>query len=798
MTNNDISGLTQITNTKLNELTQAIQQLVTAVANQPPQEVNPVTLEGKLEGVPFTVVVNTQTKTVEGQVEPVVAPVVVEPVVAPVVVEPVVEPVVTAPEPVVVEPVTTQNTVVLNNQQPNKISNYPLQIGRAFVSGEIKSGSVPALQYNNTVLQTQADIKNRWPDGSVKFAILTAVIPELLPNTKQTVHIVSQMPVSGGNSDANRLLDPALDFDVTLKFSGNITSTVSVRDMISANKYSVWSTGVVSTTWIFADHETKQFDVGTDTNCNIRPVIHVQLWEALKCYRVRVIFENSDTSKLQSQNYSVTITSGLNATQQYVSDTLTHCVGGRWTHEFWHNTLIPVVGINHNLNYLKQTQLLPNYDTSITLDPKTESNYVTRWNSSKTKKPFGIPADNTWESGTCGFWNKTMPMTGGRGDIGLFPDWHVAALYSDNGELQNVVKLNADLAGAWGMCFRTGQPNKTFDKNNSVAALGRVVTRDSHPTMFLFDNNQYMNSWAAAADRWTVLTPTANPNGWSHDCSHQPDPWYISYLLTGDYWYLEQLQFWASWGLFITNTGNSAWASGRSGSDAVIQDQIRGQAWCLRTRARCGIISPDGSPERQYFMRTTEQALRFWEGKLISTGKDPIRAWWATNYPLVPNPQTDNPLRFWGKGVNAANPPVDDVSTSEAPWMNFMLLQTLGHVKELGYSSDELIAWWAPGWIDLVNNHDARHLADYRIPVLKNTGELYKSWTDVFDGWKNWVSNWDNNLNDLTHGYSIFAIAAYSYLKDQPGGDKAWDWIYTNGYLKANWKTNPKMAILPR
>ncbi|HEV2099449.1 MAG TPA: hypothetical protein VGR45_11060, partial [Stellaceae bacterium] len=54
-------------------------------------------------------------------------------------------------------------------------SDYPLQFGRPFMDNEIPD--FPQVLLNGTSVLTQADVKNRYPDGSVKFAVISLVIP---------------------------------------------------------------------------------------------------------------------------------------------------------------------------------------------------------------------------------------------------------------------------------------------------------------------------------------------------------------------------------------------------------------------------------------------------------------------------------------------------------------------------------------------------------------------------------------------------------------------------------------------
>jgi hypothetical protein len=584
------------------------------------------------------------------------------------------------------------------------------------------------------------------------------------------------------------MLEAAPDFDIALQFSGGINARVSARDMMAAGAVRSWGAGPVMNSWIVTDHINKAFDVGTDANKSVRPIFHVQKWEGLDLYRVRVVVEISDTTKLQDQAYAVKITSGrTNPAVLLETASLTHFAGSRWSREFWVGSAKPVsmVGVGHGVAYLALTKAIPNYDPSIVLASQSEASFLASWEKA-AKGPFDA-----------GLWQKQMAAAGGRADIGILPSWHVSMLYSDNPNLQQAVRELSDLAGAWSMHWRSGT-NRTFDNVTKANGIGLPPTRDGYPNMFMYAGNQYMNTYfVPPEDRFTFVGPY-NVVGWGHDASHQPDPWYLTYLLTGDFWYLEQLQLWASWGLFNSNASSALWASGRDPRDAVINEQLRGMAWLLRARARAAWASPDGTPERAYFTRTTEQALRAMEGSMIGAGgTDPIRAWWAAK-----DIRPSNPLRFFTMGVpimgqQSGNP---QAATGDSPWQASMMYQVLGHITELGFGSQELLSWAAQGWITMATTAgvNPRHLADYRMPVMKTSAGLFQTWNDAFDGITSWNSGWESNLNDLEHGYSIFAIAAMSYLKNEPGGAAAWAWVDANGYKKANWSMNPKMAILPR
>ena len=77
------------------------------------------------------------------------------------------------------------NTLRITELQGVARSNYLVRIGRPFVQGEI--AQYPQAYLSGQPLETQADVKNRYSDGSVKFAILTFYLPTLGANASRQV-----------------------------------------------------------------------------------------------------------------------------------------------------------------------------------------------------------------------------------------------------------------------------------------------------------------------------------------------------------------------------------------------------------------------------------------------------------------------------------------------------------------------------------------------------------------------------------------------------------------------------------
>src|SRR5690349_7538223 len=123
-----------------------------------------------------------------------------------------------ASKPDPVRATKAHNTIRLTNLSGAVKRNYPLQFGRPFVCGEIPHS--PQVLIAGTPAASQADVKNRCPDGSVKFAVISAVIPAL-PASGSVMLTFQDQP--GGNSApiaAADLLAQFPDFDATIKIAG--------------------------------------------------------------------------------------------------------------------------------------------------------------------------------------------------------------------------------------------------------------------------------------------------------------------------------------------------------------------------------------------------------------------------------------------------------------------------------------------------------------------------------------------------------------------------------------------------
>jgi hypothetical protein len=154
----------------------------------------------------------------------------------------------------------------------------------------------------------------------------------------------------------------------------------------------------------------------------------------------------------------------------------------------------------------------------------------------------------------------------------------------------------------------------------------------------------------------------------SHDIAHQPAFSYLPYLVTGDYYHLEELEFWAMYDVFSANPG---WRDNIKG--LLKPEQVRAQAWALRTLGEAAYIVPDDDPLKRHFTRILQNNLDWYNAEYSDNPRANKLGFIANGYALVYNN---------GTGL--------------APWQDDFFTSAVGHVADLGFEdANRLLAWKA-------------------------------------------------------------------------------------------------------
>jgi hypothetical protein len=692
------------------------------------------------------------------------------------------------------------NSLTITEKAGVTTTNYPIQLGRPFVQGEITN--FPQVIVAGTPVSTQADVKERWPDGSVKHAVIAFLIPTLAANS--TVTITFQNQGSGNNTalTLTQMQAAGFDFDAQMQLTNGSTVTVDARTMLTAGAYTNWTSGSVAQTIILADHSlTRAYDIGFDSNRPFRPIFHATFWPTINKVSVRFIGEIADTEFLEDETYSLVLKTGnASPTAVYTKSSFTQSSNTRWTKTAWIGGAPSAIAINPNLTYLRETKFTPYYDTTITLSASAINSMCANWtNASK-------------DIGGAGLWDKSMPDTGGRPDIGPYPGWVINYLYSGDSCLHDAAFGGADLAAAWPIHFREGKAGKNILRTDGVGAgtgIGHIMSISSRPTVSTTTPGN-----TALADL-PVYVGAATTQGWVYDVSHVPDAASALYIVSGDFWYLEEMWFWAS--MDAASNYFSPYHRGPTGAEGVLnRAQIRAVAWELRTRVNTAWMTPDGLPEKTYYETLISDAIAREEGVLnittTSFNGTAIWNWGVSARPLVsctlfPPSGTLAPLHQFSAGCPAlVQDSVDPTVTlwAASQFEQDYLLFALGRAKELGYPTGALMSYLAQFFIGELTDPTFNPYAidAERSPTKRvSDGNYFNTYADLLTGYIGSLQT----ATSFQHiadpdGYPANVSAGVSYISNEPNGAAAWSFMSTNWLHNVNApiSSNPKWALAPR
>ncbi len=451
-----------------------------------------------------------------------------------------------------------------------------------------------------------------------------------------------------------------------------------------------------------------------------------------------------------------------------------------------------IISINHNVAYLASTKLVFNYDPTKNISNTTIVSQYADWTNAS--KDINDSGNLTIAQGT----------TGGRPDIGPYTDWTVRWLYTGDYRMKEQSFGNADLSGNWPVHFREGNSSKNIQ--GSFSGIGKIISIRNRPTIRL---SALTYNYTLSADRVNIVGNNIE-SSWTPDCAHHPDLWSPVYMLTGDYWYLEELFYWASWS---TGESNGAaydfdYGRGPTGAEGGIPNvQVRQQAWAFRTRIHAASLTPDSFAEKIYFETLIDDAIAAWEGARSISGTsytgNSIYNWGALHYK---NSMGIPPLHQWDQGfaLFAQTDYGIDITFTEIASSNFeqhFMMLVLGRAKELGYASESLVNFLSRHYIDVITNEDYNPylLGNGRVPSTKLDNHQYITSYDILKLGYDFITRNANSydLTDAVHGYAFLGMAASSMISGA-GSAEAWEWCRTHILNSSVLNNNPKWAIIHR
>lgn len=690
--------------------------------------------------------------------------------------------------------------------------------------------------------------------GSLRFAVISLVVPSISANSSITVTFAdSANPCSSGDSsacsaaalDANGMLNFLSGaWDAKIKATQGNTVTVSARTMLSNGHFTYWMRGPVATVVIAEDlSSSRSYDFGwtctascsadyasatwsTDsTHKSLHPRFTLWFYPADGTPKVRsdYVVENMWSTHMQDQRYSVVLTKGTGDTQVYSKTAFPHYAGARWRKgghlltAAWQPVAPGAANMKLGMEYVVYSGAVPAYDMTFPIG----STEITQEVSDESAEDFDING--------AGHFTKYLPTAGGRVEIGIFPRWQVRWLYTQDAALYRIMLENGDVSGYVPFHMREsstsanvyltdydrdGTSNGDGDDNiTGNSAFGKIISVDARPDA---------RSSSTIASVTTPVATLSSSHGWTVDQAHQASFAYMPYLVTGDPYYLEEIQFWAAGNLFSGNPGSGA-TFARHGSYGIIpyDVQTRGMAWAYRTFAHAVVTSPDGSAEKDYFLAHFDNNMSLEEGdKRISNGayffpmsggseSDPCpsAAYNADSYALTantpyctgvrtvnvsgPSPLGIPDLNDEYAGIDSAILDPAAVYRANAPWMIGFKVMVLGHIRELGLPVDAVADQHGRYAIGIMGHPSVNPLRAVviRAPSLRVLDHWYfQSWDEyatAFSATCQADQNMDNTCADdyeyvcpFCHGHIVqMAASFFTHLRvGLTNGQAAYDW----------------------
>lgn len=560
-------------------------------------------------------------------------------------------------------------------------TNLPFSLGHAFKKGQVPAGA----RLVGSVSELQVIAKNTWPDGSLKFAAVSGRAT-LAAGTPLTVNLSVGTPAAIANLTTENLRTSG----ATASIGAGAFGTVSWTSADWANPFMTWISGPFMSSWLYRK------PIGSDA--------HLVGWLEVRLYRggaVEILpwVENGYLNVARPSNKSAAYTFDLGGTRRFSGtiDLPNHCrsvlVSGA-TLSHWLGTA-PQITLNHDKAYLQATGLVPTYGASV---PASASVWTYLVNSFTPLQQ--------------GNYANAMGQAGYQPSIGILPEWDTLYLASNDPRAFPGVIMNAYSAGRYGIHYR--------DENTL-----RPFRFSSYPNLVVDGgaSTGISNTGASTKNTFTPATSGTAPPTW--DIPHHPSIAFTAYLLTGRFYFMEEVQFAATTNYLVNTDATRKFSAGVFLSNAGA-NTTRGAGWAIRTLAQAACVCPDDDPLRAEFAASMAANVDFYHSTYVA--------------------QRNNPHGFVAPYSNYT---AGAGKYSEAAWMQDFFTASVGYALDMapGLTSasttklSEFFAWKAQSVIGRLGGTAPtdflyRDAAQYTVAIAPSDN------VDFSTGAGPWYANW--------------------------------------------------------
>ncbi len=565
-------------------------------------------------------------------------------------------------------------------------ANLPFSLGYAFRKGDVPAGKqvvgdIPALQVSG---------KNWWPDGSLKFATISGRA-DLAAKTPRKIKLGVGTATAGNALTTAELRATGASAAIGAGSFGSVSWSGADWDA----PFHQWISGPLMSSWIYRK------PVASDP--------HLVGWLEVRLYMggaVEILpwVENGYLNVAAPINKNAEYLFSLGGAERFRKsfDLPSHCrtvliAGASFSYWLAND---PQIVPSHDKGYLQATRLVPAYGAAV---PATAA----VWSAlAQTYSPL---QQSNYSNG--------MGQAGYQSPIGLLPEWDVLYLTSNNSKAYAGVIVNAYSAGRYGTHYRDETTNRPFkfSRYPNLVVDGGVSTGIS-------------NTGASTKNTFTPVAQGTAPQGWA--TSHHPSVGYTAYLLTGRFYFMEEVQFAANIN-YLKNTDHTRKFSSGVFMSNVGANTTRGAGWAVRTLAQAACVTPD-----------TDSALR---DEYVASMAANVDFYYATYVG-----QLNNPFGFVAPYSNYTS---GAGHYSEAVWMQDFVTAAFGYAIDLEPAMPQasvlrlasFFAWKAQSIIgrlgsSATTDFSYRQAAQYSVSVAPSenanfengSGPWYKNWGEIY------------------------------------------------------------------
>lgn len=480
--------------------------------------------------------------------------------------------------------------IIVSNISSDNLQNQPVSFGQVFIPGKVPHGAQLIARIDGLSAPAQLDEKVLNPDGSVRMGVVTILVPNLMRGDSVPV----MLSIGTLHPATNEIVASSKQYNLVVDISvhGGQTYHLDAADLMAAalreKTASYWLRGPLASEVRVEKALTGSLHVTFD----IRRFLN---GKALTDVAVR----NDYALRPLGGPISYDVTISGDGKTEFSQQNVEH-----QQYTTWHK-LIGVAGpssvlIVHDIAALERSGAILDYDLTNGID----RNLLRRNSKDLERGGFGIleNAGMAWYMG----------MVGGRSELGPTTRNNVLWLLTQDEQAQAFALAQADGGGTIPWHF--------YDSKDAT-----YLTATRYPDLW---TDQRASRIGLRSLTQQIKAFAKGCNCFFLDAAHQPDLFFVPYILTGERYYLDQLEAQATWDVIGANPRM------RQRSNGIVfypEAQARAAAWSFRGIINAGWIIPDDDSLQSYFRKIQRNNLEYVLRGISKLNEGEVSGWLVAN-----------------------------------------------------------------------------------------------------------------------------------------------------------------------